>query len=58
MPMTIGWLGNSSFATLPTLFDLKLKDKLKTNKINEGDTLVLACVRAGMNINALIYRHC
>jgi len=56
MPMTIGWLGNSSVATLPTLLDLILKDKLKTYKINKGDTIVLASVGAGMNINALIYR--
>ena len=54
--MTIGWLGNSSVATLPTLLDLILKDKLKTYKINKGDTIVLASVGAGMNINALIYR--
>ncbi len=29
MPMTISWLGNSSVATLPTLFDLILKEKLE-----------------------------
>jgi len=56
MPMTIGWLGNSSVATLPTLLDLLLKDKLNTHKINKGDTFILASVGAGMNINALIYR--
>jgi 3-oxoacyl-[acyl-carrier-protein] synthase III len=56
MPMTIGWLGNSSVATLPTLLDLILKGKLKSHKINKGDTLVLASVGAGMNINALIYK--
>ncbi|MFH1161272.1 MAG: ketoacyl-ACP synthase III [bacterium] len=56
MPMTIPWLGNSSVATLPTLLDLILKAKLKTHKINKGDTLVFASVGAGMNINALIYK--
>ncbi|MBU0764122.1 MAG: ketoacyl-ACP synthase III [Bacteroidetes bacterium] len=56
MPMTIAWLGNSSVATLPTLLNLLLKAKLKTHKINTGDTLVFASVGAGMNINALIYR--
>jgi len=56
MPLTIAWLGNSSVATIPTLLDLILKDKLKPHKINKGDTLVLASVGAGMNINALIYR--
>jgi 3-oxoacyl-[acyl-carrier-protein] synthase-3 len=56
MPMTIGWLGNSSVATIPTLLDLILKDQLKPYKINKGDTLVFASVGAGMNINALIYK--
>ncbi len=56
MPMTIDWLGNSSVATIPTLLDLILKDKLKPHKINKSDTLVFASVGAGMNINALIYK--
>lgn len=56
MPMTIGWLGNSSVATIPTLLDLILKDQLKPHKINPGDTLIFASVGAGMNINALIYK--
>ncbi len=56
MPMTIGWLGNSSVATLPTLLDLILKDQLNDHKIARGDTIVLASVGAGMNINALIYK--
>jgi len=56
MPMTIALLGNTSVATLPTLFDLILKDKLKPHKINKGDSLIFASVGAGMNINALIYK--
>ena len=56
MPMTIDWLGNSSVATIPTLLDLLLKDKLETHKINKGDTFVFASVGAGMNINALTYK--
>jgi 3-oxoacyl-[acyl-carrier-protein] synthase-3 len=56
MPMTIDWLGNSSVATIPTLLDLILKDKLEPHKINKGDTIVFASVGAGMNINALIYK--
>jgi len=56
MPMTIAWLGNTSVATLPTLFDLILKDKLAPHKINKGDILIFASVGAGMNINALIYK--
>ena len=56
MPMTVSFLGNTSVATLPTLFDLILKDKLEPHKINKGDKLVFASVGAGMNINALIYK--
>jgi len=56
MPMTISWLGNSSVATLPTLLDLILKNKLDRHQIHPGDTLVFASVGAGMNINAMIYR--
>ncbi len=56
MPMTIAQLGNSSVATVPTLLDLVLKDKLKPHKINKGDILVFASVGAGMNINTLTYR--
>lgn len=56
MPMTIEWLGNSSVASIPTILDLILKDKLKPHEIEHGSTLVFASVGAGMNINALIYR--
>lgn len=56
MPMTISWLGNSSVATIPTLLDLLLKNQLQPHKISTGDTLVLASVGAGMNINVLLYR--
>jgi len=56
MPMTVDWLGNSSVATLPTLFDLIMKENYKTHKINDGDFIAFASVGAGMNINALIYK--
>jgi 3-oxoacyl-[acyl-carrier-protein] synthase-3 len=56
MPMTISWLGNSSVATLPTLLDLLLKDKLENHKLKKDDILVFASVGAGMNINSMVYR--
>jgi len=56
MPMTIGWLGNSSVATIPTMLDLILKGKLPHHKINPGDNVVFASVGAGMNINAVVYQ--
>lgn len=57
MPMTIALLGNTSVATLPTLYDLILKGKLQPHSISEGDILVFASVGAGMNINAVIYKY-
>lgn len=57
MPMTISWLGNSSVATLPTLFDLLQKGKLSTHELLiKGDIILFASVGAGMNINAVIYK--
>lgn len=56
MPMTIDWLGNSSVATIPTLYDLILKGKLGACAVNEGEKLVFASVGAGMNINAFVYK--
>jgi len=56
MPMSITNLGNSSVATVPTLIDLILKGNLENHKINKGDTVLLASVGAGMNINAIVYQ--
>jgi 3-oxoacyl-[acyl-carrier-protein] synthase-3 len=44
MPMTVSWLGNSSVATVPTLLDLILKNKLENHTLNTGDKIVLASV--------------
>jgi len=56
MPMTISWLGNSSVATLPTMFDLLQKGKLDNHRLHAGDIALFASVGAGMNINAMAYR--
>ena len=56
MPMTIAEFGNSSVATVPTLLDMILKNKMKDHQINKGDRLVFASVGAGMNINAVVYQ--
>jgi 3-oxoacyl-[acyl-carrier-protein] synthase-3 len=55
MPMIISWSGNSSVATLPTLFDLIQRQKLGTSLLS-GDIVVFASVGAGMNVNAMLYR--
>jgi len=56
MPMNIQELGNSSVATVPTLYDMILKGMLPHHQIKSGDILLFASVGAGMNINALVYR--
>ena len=56
MPMTISWLGNSSVATLPTMFDLLQRGKLDNHALHSGDIVVFASVGAGMNINSMVYR--
>ncbi|MEX2473333.1 MAG: 3-oxoacyl-[acyl-carrier-protein] synthase III C-terminal domain-containing protein [Gemmatimonadota bacterium] len=56
MPMTISRLGNSSVATVPTVFDLVRRGALDGHAIDSGDVLVFASVGAGMNVNALVYR--
>lgn len=56
MPMTISWLGNSSVATIPTLLDLIKRGELPGQRIDPGDTIVMASVGAGMHINAAVYR--
>lgn len=57
MPMSIHDLGNSSVATVPTLFDQVLQGKIENQEINIGDILIFASVGAGMNINAFVYRY-
>ncbi|MEM9363548.1 MAG: ketoacyl-ACP synthase III [Bacteroidota bacterium] len=56
MPMSIHKLGNSSVATIPTLFDLVRKGELEGHGIHPGDIIMFASVGAGMNINSIVYR--
>ncbi len=56
MPMTIDKLGNSSVATVPTLYDLVVKRELGNHEVNRGDIVLFASVGAGMNINTIVYR--
>lgn len=57
MPMTIETLGNSSVATIPTLYDLFLKGNFKDKSLEKGDVIIFASVGAGMNINTIVYRY-
>jgi len=56
MPMSIHDLGNSSVATIPTLYDLVKKGKYKEHQLHKEDIVIFASVGAGMNINAICYR--
>jgi len=55
-PMTIQDFGNSSVATIPTMFDLIIKGKMDGQTFKEKGNIVMTSVGAGMNINAIVYR--
>lgn len=55
-PMTVQKLGNSSVATVPTMYDLIRKNQLGDHQFNSGDHIVMGSVGAGMNINAIVYK--
>jgi 3-oxoacyl-[acyl-carrier-protein] synthase III len=56
MPMSIHKLGNSSVATIPTLYDSLVKGQIKNHEIHKGDVVLFASVGSGMNINAIVYQ--
>ena len=56
VPMSIHWLGNSSVATIPTLYDMVKKNNIAGQELSAGDIILFASVGAGMNINAVCYR--
>ncbi len=57
MPMNIHLHGNSSVATVPTVFDMVVKGELQGHSLSPGDVIMFASVGAGMNINAIVYRY-
>ena len=57
MPLTVDRFGNSSVATVPTMFDLIVRNKLGDHKIVKGDKIIFASVGAGMHINAMVYQY-
>lgn len=56
MPMNIHTFGNSSVATVPTLYDLVKRGQMDNHSLTAGDVVLFASVGAGMNINAFSYR--
>jgi len=57
MPMSVHWLGNSSVATIPSLYDLVRKEQVEHHQLRPGDVILFASVGAGMNVNAVCYRY-
>ena len=55
-PMTIQEFGNSSVATIPTMFDLIIKGKMNGHSFKDKGNIVMTSVGAGMNINAIVYK--
>ena len=56
LPMNIEKHGNSSVATIPTLFDQVLRGEKENHTLVKGDVVLFASVGAGMNINAITYQ--
>lgn len=56
MPMSIHMLGNSSVATLPTLFDMIMRNEMINHQFSKGDVILFASVGGGMNINSMVYQ--
>lgn len=56
MPMSIHKLGNSSVATIPTLYDSMVKHQIENQSLQKGDVILFASVGAGMNVNAIVYK--
>jgi len=56
MPMTISKFGNSSVATIPTMYDMIINNKMDEYKLQSGDEIIFVSVGAGLNANAILYK--
>lgn len=56
-PMTVQYLGNTSVATVPTMYDLIARGNMNGYQLNSGDVILFASVGAGMVINAIVYKN-
>ena len=57
IPSIISFTGNTSVATVPTLFDMVKKGKIEGFKLAAGQKYVFASVGAGMHCNAVVYQN-
>jgi len=56
-PMTIQKFGNSSVATVPTMYDMIKRGEMENHSFKKNGYVVMASVGAGMNINCLVYKN-
>jgi len=56
-PMTVQKFGNSSVATVPTMYDLIRKGRMDGHSFKKGGYIALVSLGAGMNINCVIYKN-
>lgn len=55
-PMTVQKLGNTSVATIPTMFDMIRRNQLGEHRFYPGNTIIFGSVGGGMNVNAILYK--
>jgi len=56
-PMTVQKFGNSSVATVPTMYDLIRKGQMDGHNFRKGGYIAMVSLGAGMNINCIIYKN-
>jgi 3-oxoacyl-[acyl-carrier-protein] synthase-3 len=56
LPISVRSLGNSSVATIPTLWDLLSRNGLDGQRLHGGDVIVLVGVGAGMHATCAVYQ--
>ena len=56
IPSNIATTGNTSVATVPTLFDMVKNKQMEGFELKAGQTYVFASVGAGMHCNAFVYK--
>lgn len=55
-PMTVQYLGNTSVASIPTMYDLISKGYMKGYEFKSGNIILLVSVGSGMIINVVLYK--
>jgi 3-oxoacyl-[acyl-carrier-protein] synthase III len=56
LPTNVEVMGNSSVATIPTLYTQIRKGEIEGHSVNSGDVLLFASMGAGMHANCVAYR--